>query len=318
MRVVVLGAGGRHKTEASIVRAVRSLGHACRLVNVVGCSRYVGPLSSRAARYHDDELRARLRLLTRHAILPADPRSVRVLKGRARAFWYFDPKPTARGAGRWAGWPAPCTSPLLAGGDTYRGAGIPGSASCPRASIPVRTLPRGRARRNTSATPRFVGSGQYRYRGRSAPSRRRGEARLQIRGPGWEAGTARPSGRRRCGARTAARRGSSAARRSRSAPAPTRRRTLDARLCLEPDVEDPRLRRILSRPLRSRTSSTSRRTAATARGIATPGMRRTTSALPGRARASGAASRRPDAHTRWRTTPMPIGVELLLADGRTT
>src|SRR2546422_6206386 len=41
MRIIVLGAGGAHKTETAIARAVRTLGHSCRQVNVVGWTRYL-------------------------------------------------------------------------------------------------------------------------------------------------------------------------------------------------------------------------------------------------------------------------------------
>ena len=59
MRIVVLGAGGARKTEASIVRAARSLGHACRLVNVVGGRAMPAPGRSRIAQLSDRGFRAR-------------------------------------------------------------------------------------------------------------------------------------------------------------------------------------------------------------------------------------------------------------------
>ena len=68
MRVVVLGAAGSHKTESSIARAIRALGHACRLVNAVGWMRHAGALGSRAVRYLTDSFEPDYVLLTRHAI----------------------------------------------------------------------------------------------------------------------------------------------------------------------------------------------------------------------------------------------------------
>jgi hypothetical protein len=90
MRIVVLGAGGARKTEASIVRAARSLGHDSRLVNVVGWSRYAGPWSGRIARYLTEAAEPELLILTRHAVELGEP-VIRALIQRTRAaFWYFD------------------------------------------------------------------------------------------------------------------------------------------------------------------------------------------------------------------------------------
>ena len=94
MRVAVLGAGGSHKTEASIVRAARALGHDSRLVNVVGWRRYAGPLAGRAVRTLTDAFAPDFVILTRHAILAGAPALRALLRGREAAFWYFDLEPT--------------------------------------------------------------------------------------------------------------------------------------------------------------------------------------------------------------------------------
>ena len=90
MRVVVLGAGGARKTEMSIARAARELGHACRLINVVTWARYAGPFAPRAIRYAAEAYDPEFVLLTRHAILAGAPALRALLRGRRAAFWYFD------------------------------------------------------------------------------------------------------------------------------------------------------------------------------------------------------------------------------------
>src|ERR671932_740099 len=93
MRIVVLGAGGARKTEASIVRAARALGHACRLVNVVGISRFAGPFRGRIARYLTDSQDPEFLIFTRHAIELGEPTIRDLVRGRTAIFWYFDLEP---------------------------------------------------------------------------------------------------------------------------------------------------------------------------------------------------------------------------------
>src|SRR4026209_741850 len=93
MRIVVLGAGGARKTEASIVRAARSLGHRCRLVDVVGWRRYAGPLSRHLVSYLTDSFQPDFFLLTSHAIELGEAPLQKLLRGREAAFWYFDFQP---------------------------------------------------------------------------------------------------------------------------------------------------------------------------------------------------------------------------------
>ena len=67
MRITVLGAGGRRRTELAIIRAARALGHDCCLINVVGWSRYTGAFSSRIVRRLTDAFNPDFLIFTRHA-----------------------------------------------------------------------------------------------------------------------------------------------------------------------------------------------------------------------------------------------------------
>jgi hypothetical protein len=183
MRVLVLGAGGPHKTEGSIVRAARALGHACRLVDVVWWSRYGGPLAGRAIRYLADRFQPDYVLLTRHAILAGPPVLGAVLRGRGRAFWYFDlqPRPRAVELGRVV---ERMYTTSLSQVDALLAAGVPWVGFMPQAVDPERDVPASSAPGRLRCDASFVGSGQYPHRYpvlRSVAA----VARLQIRGPGW-------------------------------------------------------------------------------------------------------------------------------------
>jgi hypothetical protein len=184
MRIVVLGAGGAHKTEASILRATSSLGHACRLVNVVGWSRYAGRLAGRAIHYLSDAFEPDFVLLTRHAILAGEPALRAILRGRDGAFWYFDPQPRPEvlALGRLVG---RMYITYLAQVDEYRAAGIPQVRFLPQGVDPARDFPATTAPSDFLCDASFVGSGQYphRYAVMRAVA---AVCRLQLRGPGWK------------------------------------------------------------------------------------------------------------------------------------
>jgi glycosyl transferase family 1 len=184
MRVVVLGAGGARKTEASIARAARALGHACRLVNVVGWTRYAGPLAPRIVARLTDGFEPDFVLLTRHAILVGEPTLRALLLGREAAFWYFDarPKPKVVALGRLVG---RMYLTYLAQLDWYRAAGIAEVRFLPQGVDPARDRPASFAPPDLRCDASFVGSGQYRYRD-SVLRAVAAVCRLQLRGPGWE------------------------------------------------------------------------------------------------------------------------------------
>lgn len=184
MRIVVLGAAGARKTEASIVRAARALGHPCRLVNVVGWSRRSAGLSGRISRFLTDEFQPDFLILTRHAIRLGEPTLKAMLRGREAIFWYFDPQPSADvlTLGRLVGSMA---ITYLAQLELYHNAGIDRLVFLPQGVDPYREVPAAFALPWERCETSFVGSGQYPYRHEllNAVST---VSRLHIRGPGWE------------------------------------------------------------------------------------------------------------------------------------
>lgn len=184
MRIVVLGAGGARKTEASIVRAARSLGHPCRIVNVVGWSRRVGSLSDRVSSYLTDEFQPDFLILTRHATRLGESALRAMLRGREAVFWYFDPQPNSDvlALGRMVG--RMCIT-YLAQIEFYRTAGIDRVEFLPQGVDPCRDVPAAFALPWERCDTSFVGSGQYPYR-YAVLSAVASVSRLHIRGPGWQ------------------------------------------------------------------------------------------------------------------------------------
>jgi hypothetical protein len=184
MRIVVLGAGGARKTEASIVRAARSLGHDCRLVNVVGWSRYAGPWSGRIARYLTEAFEPDLLIFTRHAIELGEPVIRRLVQRRRAAFWYFDLELREKvlQLGQLVG---TMYVTYLGQVEACRAAGIEQVQFLPQGVDPGRDIPAATAPQQYCCDTSFVGSGQssYRYDVLRAVA---AVSRLQIRGPGWQ------------------------------------------------------------------------------------------------------------------------------------
>jgi hypothetical protein len=183
MRIVVLGAGGAHKTEASIVRAARALGHACRLVSAVKWTRLAGPFGHRIAAYRVESFEPDFLILTRHAIELGEPTIRRIVRGRPSVFWYFDPHPKEKVVqlGRLVG---SMYITYLAQVGWYRSAGIPEVRFLPQGVDPERDAPAESAPARYRCDSSFVGSGQYPYR-YAVLRAVAGVSRLQIRGPGW-------------------------------------------------------------------------------------------------------------------------------------
>jgi len=184
MRIVVLGAGGARKTEASIVRAVRSLGHQCRMVDVVGWSRYARRWAGRIAAYLTEAFEPDFLILTRHAIELGESPIRNLLRKPAAVFWYFDlePKEKVLQLGHMVG---KMYVTYFRQVETYRAAGIEQVEFLPQAMDPGRDFPAPDAPHQYRCDVSFVGSGDSRYRydvlrAVSAVSR------LQIRGPGWQ------------------------------------------------------------------------------------------------------------------------------------
>jgi spore maturation protein CgeB len=183
MRMVVLGAGGAHKTEASIARAARALGHHCRVVNVVGWLRYAGSWGGRTVRYLAESYQPDLLLLTRHAIELGEPALRDLVRGRTTAFWYFDfdPKEKVLALGRLVG---TMYVTCLGQVETYRRAGVDIVRFLPQGVDPEWDRPVPDAPRSYRCDTSFVGSGHssYRYQVLRTVA---AAVQLQIRGPGW-------------------------------------------------------------------------------------------------------------------------------------
>lgn len=183
MRIVVLGAGGAQKTEASIVRAARSLGHDCRLLDVVRWSRYAGSWFGRIVRYRTDAFEPDFLILTRHAIELGESTVQGLMRGRRAVFWYFDleAKEKVLKLGRLVQRMYVTYHGQIG---TYRAAGIEQVDFLPQGVDPERDLPAQSAPKHYYCETSFVGSGQptYRYEVLRAVA---AVSRLQIRGPGW-------------------------------------------------------------------------------------------------------------------------------------
>lgn len=184
MRIVVLGSGGAHKTEASIRRAALSLGHDCRLVDASGWTRRLGAAGAVIARRLVESFEPEFLLVTRHAIRLGAPAIGELVRGRTAAFWYFDAAPRAEvlELGRAIG-----TMYITYRGqlEAYRAAGIERVEFMPQGLDPVVDRPAASAPSAYGCDVSFVGSGQYPHRHELLRAVA-GVCRLQIRGPGWD------------------------------------------------------------------------------------------------------------------------------------
>ncbi len=183
MRMVVLGAGGAHKTEASIARAAGALGHQCRVVDVVGWLRYCGAWGGRAVAYLTESFEPDLLLVTRHASELGEPALRKLLRSRPAVFWYFDfePREKVLALGRLVG---SMYVTCLAQIETYRRAGVDVVRFLPQGVDPEEDRPAPDAPSAYHCDASFVGTGHssHRYEVLRAVA---SAVRLQIRGPGW-------------------------------------------------------------------------------------------------------------------------------------
>jgi glycosyl transferase family 1/uncharacterized protein DUF3880 len=186
MRVLVLGARGARRTETAIARAVRTLGHPCRAVNVVGWTHYLGPLARPVVRRLVESFEPDLLLLTRSALRLGED-TLRALGRRRRsAFWYFDlakhARPDVTALGRLVD-AMFVTVPSQV--DRYRAAGVPIVLHLPQGLDPTADRPAARSPRRYHCDVSFVGSGQYPYRHTTLQAIA-AACRMQIRGPRWD------------------------------------------------------------------------------------------------------------------------------------
>jgi len=165
LRVVVVGAGRRHKNERAIARAAAALGHPVRLVDVVTWTQNLGRLAlplleRRIASFEPEAL-----VCTRHAIRLGEERLRRLLRGRYSAFWYFDlrvpPLPDVVRLGRLVDTMYTTCLPETA---TYRSAGVDRVLYLPQAMDPEVDRPAARVPRQYRCEVAFIGNGHHRHR----------------------------------------------------------------------------------------------------------------------------------------------------------
>jgi spore maturation protein CgeB len=191
MRILILGAGGAHRTEGSLARAAGSLGHTVAVLDALGWRRRVGRWCGGVLRQRAERFRPDYVLCTRHAAAAGESALRAIVAGRDSAFWYFDavaPLPESVAAlGR-------VTARTFATYgyqvEAFLAAGAPAAHFLPQGMDPALDHPAESCPASYMCDASFVGSGQY--------PRRHGvlqavaeTCRLQIRGPQW---TAAPAG----------------------------------------------------------------------------------------------------------------------------
>jgi hypothetical protein len=184
VRVVVIGAGRRHKNEAAITRAVLSLGHACRIVNAVtwtqNLGRFAAPLLVRQVEAFEPDAV----ILGRHATLLGEDRLKKLVRGRYSAFWYFDlrvpPIQDVLTLGRMVDAMYVTYLPTV---ETYRSLGIPNVMHLPQGTDPELDTPAPSIPQRYRCEVAFIGGNSPH---RNSLLRAMSQVYdLQIRGPGW-------------------------------------------------------------------------------------------------------------------------------------
>jgi Glycosyl transferases group 1/DUF based on E. rectale Gene description (DUF3880) len=186
MRIAIIGAGGRYRTEASIARAARSLGHTARVFDVVGWSRLLPGLARPLCRRAVDSFEPELVLLTARAAVLGLKTLTEIARRRKAVFWHFDPqRPPTESAIMLARLTQATFTTYLTLTEEFLRAGAAEAHFLPQGVDPAIDRPASRVPERYRCDVAFIGSGQYplRYQPLRAVSR---AVRLQIRGPGWE------------------------------------------------------------------------------------------------------------------------------------
>lgn len=190
MRIAVLGAGGTYRTEASIARGCRSLGHTARVFDAVGWSRRLGGFARPGCQLAVEAFEPDLVLLTaRSAVL--GPETIGHIARRHKAFfWHFDPqRPPTDDAIMLARIAWATFTTYLPLTEEFRRLGARQAHFLPQGVDPDIDRPAPRVPRRYQCEVAFIGSGQYPMRHEVLRSVAR-TATLQIRGPGWDAAPA--------------------------------------------------------------------------------------------------------------------------------
>jgi Glycosyl transferases group 1 len=185
MRILIVGSGGNHRSEASIARAARALGHTTRVLDAFGWRRRLGRLAGPVLRWMADRFGADYVLCTRLAIAAGADTLRAIIGRRDSAFWYFDAAaPPAESAVTLARLTARTFATYGYQVDALRAAGAPVACFLPQGVDPFLDYPARHCPAGYRCEVSFVGSGQYprRYGILQAVAT---SCRLQIRGPGW-------------------------------------------------------------------------------------------------------------------------------------
>lgn len=185
MRILIVGAGGAHRTEAALARAATALGHTARVLDVLGWRRRLGRWSEPFLRRSATGWAPEFVVCTRHAA-ELDPRwRADLLRCCPSALWYFDPgiplaEPVLQLA-REVTWTFATYGHVVT---QFRRAGAASAAFLPQGMDPLRDRPARRIPRRYHTEVLFIGSGQYprRY---PLLTRFATEFRVQVRGPSW-------------------------------------------------------------------------------------------------------------------------------------
>jgi len=185
VRVVVIGAGRYHKNEAAIARAVRSLGHPCRLVNAATWTHNFGRMAAPVLARRVDAFEPDTIIVSRHALALGADRLAQLLRGRYSVFWYFDlqtpPLPNIVALGRMVDTMYVTCLPQI---ETYRALGIANVLHLPQGADPFLDRPARRIPRHYRCDAAFVGTGDSPHRHALLRAVAR-VANLQVRGTGW-------------------------------------------------------------------------------------------------------------------------------------
>lgn len=186
MRILIVGAGGPGRTEHSLARAARSLGHEARVLDAPGWRRRLGGWADRFLRWQADRFGADRILCTRHAAELEGATLGHLIGGRRSAFWYFDAvSPLPPAVVRLARSVDTVFSTYGYQREAFGAAGAARSLFLPQGADPELDAPALDAPPGYHCELSFVGSGQYPRRHRLLAALA-GHCRLQVRGPNWE------------------------------------------------------------------------------------------------------------------------------------
>jgi hypothetical protein len=185
MRILILGAGGAYRTEASLARAAEASGHEARVMDALGWRRRLGRTSARLIRWRVDRFAPDFVLCTRHAAAVGSDTLPVLLRGRRSAFWFFDAvRPLPPGAAQLARLTERSFTTYSYQMDALRTAGAADVHFLPQGMDPVLDTPAPAAPDTYRCDVSFVGSGQFPRR-QEVLRELSAACRLQIRGPHW-------------------------------------------------------------------------------------------------------------------------------------